>query len=355
MDRWKSRCGKSKRRERNKKEDQRGDRRKKMQVREKVEKSQNTVLGSKRLGCLVRYYWYRYKNFRFCFNPCFGHHFFFLEQVRLLYARLVLASEVGAMASSQRTPHKGLGGSGKGAEVRALCEGQAARTDQNWSYDMLRSRRTRYHQMFIHYDTILQQGQRIPMDTLFSFLFCFLLLFFDILWPIFCKRMFSIFSPCTAGSLWVRFSTDLIIHIHIYIINHIIYIIKLYHQCRSMLVWKANVDLCVSLANSMGAEQVPFVVFLNPEGVKIFASSDRLEGLFYGGEQVSEHFGALKNLKKDRCDWDDLSYCPTVNPWCVAQDRFFGRSGSSQIGGKNQVIVIEDYGSCLCNCLFGRV
>lgn len=32
---------------------------------------------------------------------------------------------------------------------------------------------------------------------------------------------------------------------------------------------KANVDLCVSLANSMGAEQVPFVVFLNPEGVKI--------------------------------------------------------------------------------------
>ena len=52
-------------------------RRKKMQVREKVEKSQNTVLGSKRLGCLVRYQWYRYKNFRCCFNPCFGHHFFF--------------------------------------------------------------------------------------------------------------------------------------------------------------------------------------------------------------------------------------------------------------------------------------
>ena len=44
--------------------------------------------------------------------------------------------------------------------------------------------------------------------------------------------------------------------------------------------WKANVDLCVSLANSMGAEQVPFVVFLNPEGVKIFASNDWLEGLF---------------------------------------------------------------------------
>jgi len=32
---------------------------------------------------------------------------------------------------------------------------------------------------------------------------------------------------------------------------------------------KANVDLCVSLANSMGAEQVPFVAFLNPQGVKL--------------------------------------------------------------------------------------
>ena len=36
----------------------------------------------------------------------------------------------------------------------------------------------------------------------------------------FCKRMFSIFSPCTADWLWVRFSTDLIIHnIYIYIYN----------------------------------------------------------------------------------------------------------------------------------------
>ena len=219
MDRWKSRCGKSKRRERNKKEDQRGDRRKKMQVREKVEKSQNTVLGSKKgSAALCGTTGIGIRIFGFVSTLVLATTFF-LEQVRLLYARLVLASEVGAMASSQRTPHKGLGGSGKGAEVRALCEGQAARTDQNWSYDMLRSRRTRYHQMFIHYDTILQQGQRIPMDTLFSFLFCFLLLFFDILWPIFCKRMFSIFSPCTAGSLWVRFSTDLIIHIHIYIYN----------------------------------------------------------------------------------------------------------------------------------------
>mmetsp|Transcript_424 Transcript_424/g.361 ORF Transcript_424/g.361 Transcript_424/m.361 type:complete len:307 (+) Transcript_424:3-923(+) len=32
---------------------------------------------------------------------------------------------------------------------------------------------------------------------------------------------------------------------------------------------KANVDLCVSLAKSMGVEQVPFVVFLNPQGVTI--------------------------------------------------------------------------------------
>ena len=29
-------------------------------------------------------------------------------------------------------------------------------------------------------------------------------------------------------------------------------------------------DLCAALASSMGAEQVPFVVFLNPQGVKIF-------------------------------------------------------------------------------------
>ena len=31
---------------------------------------------------------------------------------------------------------------------------------------------------------------------------------------------------------------------------------------------KANVDLCVPLANAMGVEQVPFVAFLNPHGVK---------------------------------------------------------------------------------------
>ena len=45
MDRWKSRGGKSQRREEKKKEDQRRERvrRKKMQVREKVEKSRNTV------------------------------------------------------------------------------------------------------------------------------------------------------------------------------------------------------------------------------------------------------------------------------------------------------------------------
>ena len=45
MDRWKSRGGKSQRRESEKEEDQRRERvrRKKMQVREKVEKSRNTV------------------------------------------------------------------------------------------------------------------------------------------------------------------------------------------------------------------------------------------------------------------------------------------------------------------------
>ena len=45
MDRWKSRGGKSQRREEKRKEDQRRERvrRKKMQVREKVEKSQFTV------------------------------------------------------------------------------------------------------------------------------------------------------------------------------------------------------------------------------------------------------------------------------------------------------------------------
>ena len=45
MDRWKSRGGKSQRRESEKEEDQRRERvrRKKMQVREKVEKSPNTV------------------------------------------------------------------------------------------------------------------------------------------------------------------------------------------------------------------------------------------------------------------------------------------------------------------------
>ena len=45
MDRWKSRGGKSKRREEQKREDQRRERvrRKKMQMREKVGKSRNTV------------------------------------------------------------------------------------------------------------------------------------------------------------------------------------------------------------------------------------------------------------------------------------------------------------------------
>ena len=45
MDRWKSRDGKSQRREEQKREDQRRERvrRKKMQMREKVGKSQNTV------------------------------------------------------------------------------------------------------------------------------------------------------------------------------------------------------------------------------------------------------------------------------------------------------------------------
>ena len=58
MERWKSRGGKSQRREEKKKEDQRRERvrGKKMQVREKVEKSRSTVLapGVLKVGSLKR-------------------------------------------------------------------------------------------------------------------------------------------------------------------------------------------------------------------------------------------------------------------------------------------------------------
>ena len=145
-------------------------RRKKMQVREKVEKSQNTVLGSKRLGCLVRYYWYRYKNFRFCFNPCFGHHFFFWNRSGCCMPgwcwlprwapwhppSVHLTKVLEAVAKEQ-----------KSARFAKARPPERIRTDHMiW----LRSRRTRYQQMFIHYDTILQQGKRIPCFP-FSFAF----------------------------------------------------------------------------------------------------------------------------------------------------------------------------------------